>query len=178
MLLHPRIRGLMIVVGVLAALICAGREVHRLYRLSCHYRSRANDASVRELAILKAIPRFDRYRAAWLRSIHVEEIIPYDHRFPEVVALRRSRLQELKKTFDEANERAEFLRASAELFGQLKRKYNRSASRPWEEIAPDPSMPPLPSGVNPWRKSSPAAHSPSAKPLASAIRTGAVGVRP
>jgi len=109
-----RIRTLMIAVAVMGLTLGGVIEAARLWNLRRLYRGLAQNFSyweVRYNGLLKFRQDLSYYSAAQPLG-------------PEPSPTRRARMQAL-----------------ARYYGEMRRKYERAADRPWEYVAPDPTPP-------------------------------------
>jgi hypothetical protein len=130
------IRGMMVAVAVLALLI--GTDT--LVRRSTHYRKMANLVGQRETSSRKLQGTSER-SSRWHTELawsQVERWGPFDddrHR-ASVVAQTKDWIEA-----GYLRQEAAAYAAEAEWYSQLKQRYERAASHPWEPLAPDPPRP-------------------------------------
>jgi hypothetical protein len=165
---RPRftIRRLMIVVAIAALLLSAGIGGHGLVRRSRHFHQRAADYAKSENAFLAlaqlsergVVLMQDQAKRLSLYQSLLRHVSVSDRRLhPEVevedgIARLRNEIQKMVEQSQDRNQRnvesflrnAPFFRSLASYHAQMKRKYQRAASRPWETVPPDPPPPAMP----------------------------------
>jgi hypothetical protein len=152
---------MMIVVAIVCLLLSCGIGAVGLVRRSRHFRESATYHAGREQFYLRSLPFLERtlkekkedaehFSRLSARDRH---LLPNPRGFPDdstrsvheqVMRKREQFVQEIEKTIRWMTSHLQFQRSLAAYHAEMKQKYERAASHPWEPVPPDPPLPTLP----------------------------------